>query len=60
MADAEEPWMRLLRELFGDDAEEALEQMQRMGMDPSALGAGLGNGQHAPGWWTTCSHRFAR
>lgn len=45
MADAEEPWMRLLRELFGDDAEEAMEQMRRMGMDPSALAqaSGMGN-----------------
>lgn len=45
MADAEEPWMRLLRELFGDDADEAMEQMQRMGMDPSVLAqaSGMGN-----------------
>src|SRR5664279_1656693 len=37
--------MRLLRELFGDDAEEAMEQMRRMGMDPSALAqaSGMGN-----------------
>jgi len=45
MSDAEEPWMRLLRELFGDDAEEAMEQMRSMGMDPSALAqaSGMGN-----------------
>lgn len=42
MTDAEEPWMRLLRELFGEDAEEAMEQMQRMGMDPSVLAQASG------------------
>lgn len=48
MADAEEPWMRLLRELFGADAEEALEQMRRMGMDPSVLAQASGI-SNAPG-----------
>ena len=42
MADADEPWMRLLRDLFGDDAEAALEQMQSMGMDPAALAQASG------------------
>lgn len=37
MSDADEPWMKLLRELFGDDAEGALEEMRRMGMDPATL-----------------------
>jgi putative hydrolase len=31
------PWMKLLRELFGEDADDALEELQRMGMDPAAL-----------------------
>lgn len=44
MTDAEEPWMRLLRELFGDDADEAMEQMQRMGMDPSVVAQAAGMG----------------
>lgn len=48
MADAEEPWMRLLRELFGADADEALEQMRRMGMDPSVLAQASGMA-NAPG-----------
>lgn len=45
MPDAEEPWMRLMRELFGADADEAMEQMRRMGMDPSVLAqaSGMGN-----------------
>lgn len=42
MADADEPWMRLLRDLFGDDAEAALEQMRSMGMDPAALAQASG------------------
>jgi len=42
MADADEPWMRLLRELFGAEAEEALEQMRTMGMDPSVLAQASG------------------
>lgn len=37
MNDDTTPWMKLLRELFGDDADEALEELQRMGMDPAAL-----------------------
>ncbi|WP_291377603.1 zinc-dependent metalloprotease [Demequina sp.] len=48
MADAEEQWMKLLRELFGDDAEEALDQMRHMGMDPSALAQASGMA-NAPG-----------
>lgn len=45
MSDADEPWMRLLRDLFGDDADQALEEMRRMGMDPAALAqaSGLSN-----------------
>lgn len=37
MNDDTTPWMKLLRELFGDDADAALEELQRMGMDPAAL-----------------------
>lgn len=48
MADADEQWMRLLRELFGDDAEAALDQMRQMGMDPSALAQASGMA-NAPG-----------
>ena len=44
MTDDQTPWMRLLRELFGDDAEEALEELQRMGMDPQALAQASGMG----------------
>lgn len=42
MSDDQTPWMRLLRELFGDDAEAALEELERMGMDPSALAQASG------------------
>ncbi|WP_228373618.1 zinc-dependent metalloprotease [Demequina soli] len=42
MSDESTPWMRLLRELFGDDAELALEELQRMGMDPEVLAAQAG------------------
>lgn len=42
MSDESTPWMRLLRELFGDDAEAALEELTRMGMDPDALAASAG------------------
>ncbi|WP_296666112.1 zinc-dependent metalloprotease [Demequina sp.] len=42
MSDESTPWMRLLRELFGDDAELALEELRRMGMDPEALAASSG------------------
>ncbi|SEJ19825.1 zinc-dependent metalloprotease [Demequina mangrovi] len=42
MSDESTPWMRLLRELFGDDAEAALEELTRMGMDPDALAAQAG------------------
>ena len=44
MTDDQTPWMRLLRELFGDDAEEALEELQRMGLDPQALAQASGMG----------------
>ncbi|WP_430868496.1 zinc-dependent metalloprotease [Demequina aurantiaca] len=42
MNDDTTPWMKLLRELFGDDAEDALEELQRMGMDPAALASASG------------------
>lgn len=42
MSDDETPWMRLLRELFGDDAEAAVEELERMGMDPQALAQASG------------------
>ena len=42
MSDESEPWMRLLRELFGDDADAALEQLRGMGMDPAALAQASG------------------
>ncbi|WP_227589943.1 zinc-dependent metalloprotease [Demequina pelophila] len=42
MTDESTPWMRLLRELFGDDAEAALEEMKRMGVDPDQLAATSG------------------
>ena len=42
MSDDQTPWMRLLRELFGDDAEAALEELERMGMDPAALAQASG------------------
>ncbi|WP_062076798.1 zinc-dependent metalloprotease [Demequina globuliformis] len=42
MSDDNTPWMRLLRELFGDDAEAAMEELQRMGMDPDALAQASG------------------
>lgn len=48
MADADEQWMRLLRELFGDDAEAALDQMRQMGMDPAVLAQASGM-SNAPG-----------
>jgi len=34
--------MRLLRELFGDDAERALEELERMGMDPARVAEASG------------------
>ncbi|WP_061962817.1 zinc-dependent metalloprotease [Demequina aurantiaca] len=37
MNDDTTPWMKLLRELFGDDADDALAELERMGMDPAAL-----------------------
>jgi putative hydrolase len=40
--------MRLLRELFGDDAEAALEQLRAMGVDPSTLAEASGVAQ-SPG-----------
>jgi len=36
------PWMRLLRELFGDDAERALEELERMGLDPQQMAEASG------------------
>ncbi|WP_061960816.1 zinc-dependent metalloprotease [Demequina flava] len=42
MSDDNTPWMRLLRELFGDDAEAAMEELERMGMDPNALAQASG------------------
>ncbi|MFV0633461.1 zinc-dependent metalloprotease [Demequina sp.] len=42
MSEDETPWMRLLRELFGDDAEAALTELERMGMDPQALAQASG------------------
>ncbi|WP_084129316.1 zinc-dependent metalloprotease [Demequina sp. NBRC 110055] len=42
MSDENTPWMRLLRELFGDDADAALAELERMGMDPSALAQASG------------------
>lgn len=42
MSEESEPWMRLLRELFGDEAESALEQLRAMGMDPAALAQASG------------------
>lgn len=45
MADDEARWLELLKEIFGDRAEEALEEMRRMGFDPDrlAVDSGLGN-----------------
>jgi putative hydrolase len=42
VADESSRWLDLLRELFGDRAEEALEEMQRMGLDPDRLAAESG------------------
>jgi putative hydrolase len=42
MAEDNTPWMQLLRELFGDSAEDALAELRRMGMDPEALAASTG------------------
>ncbi len=42
MAEESEPWMRLLRELFGDEADAALEQLRAMGVDPSTLAQASG------------------
>ncbi|WP_234988109.1 zinc-dependent metalloprotease [Demequina sp. NBRC 110056] len=42
MSEDETPWKRLLRELFGDDADAALEELERMGMDPQALAQASG------------------
>ena len=36
------PWMRLLRELFGDDAERALEELEHMGLDPKQIAEASG------------------
>jgi len=40
--DDDTPWMRLLRELFGDDAERALEELEHMGLDPQQLAEASG------------------
>ena len=45
MTSGEEPWLRLMRELFGDDAEAAVEEMRRMGLDPAALAQSSGMDQ---------------
>jgi len=37
VTDESSQWIELLRELFGDRAEEALDEMQRMGLDPDRL-----------------------
>lgn len=42
MSDDSSQWMQLLRELFGEHAEEALEEMRRMGVDPDQLAASTG------------------
>ena len=42
VADDASRWIELLREIFGDRAEEALEEMQRMGLDPDRLAAESG------------------
>ncbi|HEX7589546.1 MAG TPA: zinc-dependent metalloprotease [Demequinaceae bacterium] len=42
MSDDSSEWMKLLRELFGDRAEEALDEMRRMGVDPAQLAAAIG------------------
>lgn len=42
MSDDESPWYELLRELFGDRADEAIEEMRRMGMDPAAIAENSG------------------
>ena len=42
MTDDDTPWMRLLRELFGDDAERALEELERMGLDPQQIAEASG------------------
>ena len=42
MTEDDTPWMRLLRELFGEDAERALEELERMGMDPSRVAEASG------------------
>lgn len=48
MSDQESPWFQLLREFFGDRAEEALEEMRAMGLDPDALAQSSGMAD-APG-----------
>ncbi len=42
MSDDSSRWVELLRELFGDRAEEALEEMRHMGLDPDRLAAEAG------------------
>ncbi len=42
MSDESSQWMRLLRDLFGDRADEALVELERMGIDPARLAASTG------------------
>lgn len=37
MSDESSQWMKLFREMFGDRADDALEEMRRMGIDPASL-----------------------
>lgn len=36
------PWQRLLKELFGEDADQALDQLRDLGMDPTSMAAAAG------------------
>lgn len=42
MTDDDSAWMRLLREVFGDDAEAAMDELRRAGIDPEQLAAAAG------------------
>lgn len=46
MSDEQQPWEKLLRDLFGDQADDALAEMQRMGMDPATLAQAAGVGSN--------------
>ena len=46
MTDEQQPWEKLLRDLFGDQADDALAEMQRMGMDPATLAQAAGVGSN--------------